>query len=140
MTFCQNSTLTEQVLVQRGGGGDLSPGSPLHGLSLLLSSHLTHTSPSPLSVHHPSLHSVTTHVFTRLCSQSTIPFSRSVIAIHCQPSTSHSPPATPPAPPLTDDDQFNEEKMYLIRQIRELNPDTYREPVATPSASGVAKA
>lgn len=45
-----------------------------------------------------------------------------------------------PALPLTDDDQFNEEKMYLIRQIRELNPDTYREPVATASASGVAKA
>ena len=51
-------------------------------------------------------------------------------------------PLTPAVPALSfvDDDQFNEEKMYLIRQIRELNPDTYREPVATPSASGVAKA
>ena len=35
---------------------------------------------------------------------------------------------------MSDDEQFNDEKSYLIRQIRELNADTFKDPV--PTATG----
>ena len=139
LTSCPSSTPIEQVPVLSGKGGGsslLHTLWPADGVTLLSLMYtlltITFHSPQPL-----------------------LPSSSLVIALPLIffPLSLTLPPSLPPSLPLShpslphtfllylaDDDQFNEEKMYLIRQIRELNPDTYKEPVATATASGVAKA